>query len=256
MTGVKHVSPSNRRRLTLQRVISGLIQPARQRLPDEWQFFQSEELRQGLSDALQWLVGWDVCKETMARIEYARRWLARPAARASPQAAMQPYAWDGEQAAAPPVPGTRPACGKRNRSRARSETTALYGDCTRQLLAPETTLFIQNHRTWRRNRRRPSAVADVQRTACCLFKSQTVGRCTGRVCRLVEEELLSSDPDLSWRNGQDALALECGLFTKYVSRWGSILYRSPHSTSREVLPAIIQALDPPSMAALIPRHNC
>jgi predicted ATPase/DNA-binding SARP family transcriptional activator len=69
---------------------------------DEWQFFQAEDLRQSLSDALQWLIDWHISLGEYGRgVEYARRWLAldqlhEPAHRRL----MQLYAWDGQYAAA------------------------------------------------------------------------------------------------------------------------------------------------------------
>lgn len=69
---------------------------------DEWQFFQAEDLRQGLAEALQWLIGWHVQRgEYSQGVENARRWVAldnlhEPAQRQL----MQLYAWDNQQAAA------------------------------------------------------------------------------------------------------------------------------------------------------------
>ena len=69
---------------------------------DEWRFFQSEELRQLLVDALQHLINWHILKgEYEQGISYARRWLSmdrlhEPAHRCL----MQLYAWSGQQAAA------------------------------------------------------------------------------------------------------------------------------------------------------------
>jgi pimeloyl-ACP methyl ester carboxylesterase len=69
---------------------------------DEWRFFQSEELRQLLVNALQHLVHWHTPRgEYEQGILYARRWLAldrlhEPAHRCL----MQLYAWSGQQAAA------------------------------------------------------------------------------------------------------------------------------------------------------------
>ncbi len=69
---------------------------------DEWQFFQAEELRQGLAEALQWLIGWHTQRGEYGQgVEYARRWLAldnlhEPAHRQL----MQLYAWDNQHAAA------------------------------------------------------------------------------------------------------------------------------------------------------------
>lgn len=69
---------------------------------DEWRFFQGEELRQLLADALQRLINWHVSKgEYEQGIFYARRWLSldrlhEPAHRSL----MQLYAWSGQQAAA------------------------------------------------------------------------------------------------------------------------------------------------------------
>ena len=69
---------------------------------DEWRFFQGEELRQLLANALQRLVNWHVSREEYEQgILYARRWLSldrlhEPAHRSL----MQLYAWSGQQAAA------------------------------------------------------------------------------------------------------------------------------------------------------------
>ena len=69
---------------------------------DEWRFFQGEELRQSLANALQSLISWHSSKgEYEQGILYARRWLAmdrlhEPAHRCL----MQLYAWSGQQAAA------------------------------------------------------------------------------------------------------------------------------------------------------------
>ena len=69
---------------------------------DEWRFFQSEELRQLLVDALQHLINWHIARgEYEQGILYARRWLSldrlhEPAHRCL----MQLYAWSGQQAAA------------------------------------------------------------------------------------------------------------------------------------------------------------
>ena len=69
---------------------------------DEWRFFQGEELRQLLADALQRLINWHVSRgEYEQGIFYARRWLSldrlhEPAHRSL----MQLYAWSGQQAAA------------------------------------------------------------------------------------------------------------------------------------------------------------
>lgn len=69
---------------------------------DEWQFFQTEGLRQKLAEALQHLIRWHSRPgEYRTAIEYARRWLAldtlhEPAHRQL----MLLYALDGQQAAA------------------------------------------------------------------------------------------------------------------------------------------------------------
>jgi DNA-binding SARP family transcriptional activator/pimeloyl-ACP methyl ester carboxylesterase len=69
---------------------------------DEWQFFQREELRQSLANALQRLISWHVSRgEYAPGTSYARRWLSldqlhEPAHRSL----MQLYAWSGQQAAA------------------------------------------------------------------------------------------------------------------------------------------------------------
>ncbi len=69
---------------------------------DDWRFFQAEELRQLLAEALQRLIHWHSSREEYEQaIPYARRWLAldrlhEPAQRCL----MQLYAWSGQQAAA------------------------------------------------------------------------------------------------------------------------------------------------------------
>jgi DNA-binding SARP family transcriptional activator len=69
---------------------------------DEWRFFQAEELRQLLTEALQQLINWHISRgEYEQGIPYARRWLSldrlhEPAHRCL----MQLYAWSGQQAAA------------------------------------------------------------------------------------------------------------------------------------------------------------
>ncbi|MEJ2352409.1 MAG: BTAD domain-containing putative transcriptional regulator, partial [Anaerolineales bacterium] len=69
---------------------------------DEWQFFQSENLRRSLAEALQRLIRWlTIQGEYEGAIDPARRWLAldslhEPAHRQL----MELYAWSGQQAAA------------------------------------------------------------------------------------------------------------------------------------------------------------
>jgi DNA-binding SARP family transcriptional activator/pimeloyl-ACP methyl ester carboxylesterase len=69
---------------------------------DDWRFFQGEELKQLLVEALQGLINWQISTgEYEQGILYARRWLSldrlhEPAHRCL----MQLYAWSGQQAAA------------------------------------------------------------------------------------------------------------------------------------------------------------
>jgi DNA-binding SARP family transcriptional activator/predicted ATPase/pimeloyl-ACP methyl ester carboxylesterase len=69
---------------------------------DEWQFFETERLRQLLAHALQSLVRWHVDHgEYEQGITYARRWLALdPLHEAAHRQLMQLYAWAGQQSAA------------------------------------------------------------------------------------------------------------------------------------------------------------
>jgi len=69
---------------------------------DEWQFFQTENLRSLFAEALQQLIQWQIIQGEYARaIEHARRWLSldklhEPAHRKL----MQLYAWSEKQSAA------------------------------------------------------------------------------------------------------------------------------------------------------------
>jgi DNA-binding SARP family transcriptional activator/alpha-beta hydrolase superfamily lysophospholipase len=69
---------------------------------EDWRFFQAQELRQMLTEALQQLIAWQIARaEYEPGIAYARRWLSldrlhEPAHRCL----MQLYAWSGQQAAA------------------------------------------------------------------------------------------------------------------------------------------------------------
>ena len=69
---------------------------------DEWQFFQSEGLRQSLAEVLQRLIGWHVSQQAFEQgIEYGRRWLALdPLHEPAQRQLMRLYAWAGQQAAA------------------------------------------------------------------------------------------------------------------------------------------------------------
>lgn len=69
---------------------------------DDWQFFQSETLRQELADTLERLVrGHTAQDDYPTAISYARRWLALdPLHEPVHRWLMQLYAWDGQQAAA------------------------------------------------------------------------------------------------------------------------------------------------------------
>ncbi len=69
---------------------------------DEWQFFENENLRQKLAEALQHLIIWHTREGNFERAsEYARRWLALdPLHEPAHRQLMQLYAWSGQQAAA------------------------------------------------------------------------------------------------------------------------------------------------------------
>jgi predicted ATPase/DNA-binding SARP family transcriptional activator len=69
---------------------------------DEWQFFQTESLRQALAEALEKLVGgYCVQGEFKQAVPYARRWASLdPLHGPAQQQLMQVYAWAGQQAAA------------------------------------------------------------------------------------------------------------------------------------------------------------
>ncbi|NIV46292.1 MAG: protein kinase, partial [Gammaproteobacteria bacterium] len=73
---------------------------------DEWQFFQTEGLRQNLASALERLIRLhsargDPAASLETAIAYARRWLALdPLHEPAQRQLMQLYAWDGQQAAA------------------------------------------------------------------------------------------------------------------------------------------------------------
>lgn len=69
---------------------------------DEWQFFQSEGLRQSLAEALQQLIGWHVGQQEFEQgIEYGRHWLALdPLHEPAQRQLMRLYAWADQQAAA------------------------------------------------------------------------------------------------------------------------------------------------------------
>ena len=69
---------------------------------DEWQFFETERLRQQFAGALQRLIGWHTDRaEYEPAIACARRWLALDALHeAAHRQLMQLYAWAGQHAAA------------------------------------------------------------------------------------------------------------------------------------------------------------
>lgn len=69
---------------------------------DEWQFFETENLRQKLAEALQHLLLWHIRLGEFERaIEYARRWLALDALHEpAHRQLMELYAWAGQHAAA------------------------------------------------------------------------------------------------------------------------------------------------------------
>ncbi len=69
---------------------------------DEWQFFETERLRQLLAQALQSLIRWHIDHgEYEQGIAYARRWLALdPLHEAAHRQLMQLYAWAGQHSAA------------------------------------------------------------------------------------------------------------------------------------------------------------
>ncbi len=69
---------------------------------EDWQFFQSEQLRQGLTEALKKLGAWHIRKGEFVRaIEYTRQWLAIDLLNETVhQQLIQLYAWSGQPAAA------------------------------------------------------------------------------------------------------------------------------------------------------------
>ena len=69
---------------------------------DEWQFFQGEELRRSLADALERLIETHTSRGEYAQaISYARRWLSLdPLHEPAHRRLMQLYAWSGQQSAA------------------------------------------------------------------------------------------------------------------------------------------------------------
>jgi DNA-binding SARP family transcriptional activator/pimeloyl-ACP methyl ester carboxylesterase len=69
---------------------------------DEWQFFQTEELRRLLADALQRLIRWQINRgEYEQAIPGARRWLSLdPLHEPAHRQLMQLYAWSGQRSAA------------------------------------------------------------------------------------------------------------------------------------------------------------
>ena len=69
---------------------------------DEWQFFQAEELRRSLADALRRLIKSHTSRgEYTQAIPYARRWLSLdPLHEPAQRRLMQLYAWSGQQSAA------------------------------------------------------------------------------------------------------------------------------------------------------------
>ncbi|MGD2040261.1 MAG: protein kinase, partial [Anaerolineae bacterium] len=69
---------------------------------DEWQFFQAEEARAGLTSALERLVaGHSAREELEVAITYARRWVALdPLHEPAHRALMRLYAWSGQRTAA------------------------------------------------------------------------------------------------------------------------------------------------------------
>ncbi|MGC9395886.1 MAG: AfsR/SARP family transcriptional regulator, partial [Anaerolineae bacterium] len=66
---------------------------------DDWQFFQAENLREALNNALARLTHWHAEQKAYPQaITYARRWLAlAPLQEAAHRQLMQLYAWDGQQ---------------------------------------------------------------------------------------------------------------------------------------------------------------
>jgi DNA-binding SARP family transcriptional activator/predicted ATPase len=69
---------------------------------DEWQFFQAEGYRQGLAEALQQLIRWQVARGNLEQaILYGRRWLALdPLHEPAQRQLMKHYGWSGQWAAA------------------------------------------------------------------------------------------------------------------------------------------------------------
>ncbi len=111
---------------------------------DEWQFFETERLRQLLAEALQRLIEWHTDRaEYEAAIACARRWLALDALHEpAHRRLMQLYAWAGQYAAAL---RQYQECARLLEEELGAppdaETTALYEAIrTKQLLLPTTEL--------------------------------------------------------------------------------------------------------------------
>jgi DNA-binding SARP family transcriptional activator len=230
---------------------------------DEWQFFQAEELRHGLSWALQWLIHWHVSKSEYGRgIEYARRYLALdPLHEPAHRQLMQLFAWDGQHAAALRQYKECVRLLKEELSlEPDPETTAMYEAIrTKQFHVPETMLVVQDASSDASEdasalepqpaqafetasyRVRPSARLPVQLTG---FVGREVE--LAEVCRLLETEANCRLLTLIGPGGMGKTRLALEAARRLQSAFPDGVYfvpLAPLSRAEEVLPAIIQALD-------------
>jgi len=222
---------------------------------DEWQFFQAEELRQGLSEALQWLIRWHISKGEYGRgIDYTRRWLALdPLHEPAHRQLMQLYAWDGQHAAA----------------------LRQYQECTRLLKeeldlepAPETAAMVEAIRA--RQLPLPDTMQAIRETPkqetqpSQALESASVGahpvaklpaQMTGfvgrekelvEVCRLLETEANCRLLTLVGLGGMGKTRLSLEAAARLQNAFSDGVYFVPLATlssAEEVNPAVIQALD-------------
>ena len=216
---------------------------------DEWQFFQAEELRQGLSEALQWLVRWHISQgEYGPGIQVARRWLALdPLHEPAHSQLMQLYAWDGQHAAAL---RQYQECARLLKDELGlepdPETTALYEAIrARQLPAPQPLANVQ-----------PPPVQALQPASPGVGSAARLpARLTGFVGREIElaeiSRLLETEAGCRLLTligpggmGKTRLALEAA--ARLQSAFPDGVYfvpLAPLSRAEELLPAIVHALE-------------
>ena len=222
---------------------------------DEWQFFQAEELRQGLSEALQWLVRWHISQgEYGPGIQVARRWLALdPLHEPAHSQLMQLYAWDGQHAAAL---RQYQECARLLKEELGlepdPETTALYEAIrARQLPAPETLAVAQ-----------PAPAPGDQPAQALELASPGVGpaarlpvQLTGfvgreselaEICRLLETEAGCRLLTLIAPGGMGKTRLALEAAARLQSAFADGVYfvpLAPLSRAEELLTAIVHSLD-------------